>query len=69
MIFLFKYGITLDVFKVDGKVPVEKDILTIADIGSLSGVLKSFKNLRGMLPGPINLLFLAWFFDRELPQH
>ena len=45
------------VFKAEGKVPVEKDILAIKDIGSLSVVLKSFRNLRGMLDGPIDLFF------------
>ena len=57
MIFLFNIGITFVVFKVEGKVPVEKDILGIRDIGSLSGVSKSFKNLRGMLHDPIDLFF------------
>ena len=57
------------VFKVEGKVLVEKDILAIKDIGSLSVALKSFRNLRGMLDGHINLLFLAWLFHRERPQH
>ena len=46
-------------FKVEGKVPVEKDILAIKDIGSLSVVLKSFRNLRGMLDGLIDLLFFS----------
>ena len=54
----FSYiGITFAVFKVEGKVPVKKDILAIKDIGSLSVVLKSFRNLRGMLDGPIDLFF------------
>ena len=52
-------GITFTVFKVEGKVPVEKDILAIEDIGSLIGVLKSFRNLRGTLDGPIDLLFFS----------
>ena len=42
-------GITFAVFKVERKIPVEKDLLAIRDVGSLSGVLKSFNNLRGML--------------------
>ena len=50
-------GITFTVFKVEGKVPIKKDIVAIRDIGSLSGVLKRFKNLRGMLHGPIDSLF------------
>ena len=53
----FYIGITYAVFKVEGKVPIEKDILAIKDIDSLSVVLKSFKNLRGMLDGPIDLFF------------
>ena len=52
-------GITFAVFKVEGKVPVEKDILAIKDIGSLSVVLKTFRNLSGMLDGPIDLLFFS----------
>ena len=52
-------GITFAVFKVRGKVPVEKDKLAIKDIGSLKVVLKSFRNLRGMLDGPIDLLFFS----------
>ena len=56
----FSYiGITFAVFKVEEKVPVKKDILAIKDIGSLSVVLKSFRNLRGMLDGPIDLLFFS----------
>ena len=72
MIILFFYiGITFAVFKVEGKVPIEKDILAIKDIDSLSVVLKSFQNLRGMLDGPIDLFFtlvtdnflsICWFF-------
>ena len=67
----FYIGITYAVFKVEGKVPIEKDILAIKDIDSLSVVLKSFKNLRGMLDGPIDLFFtlvtdnflsICWFF-------
>ena len=52
-------GITFAVFKVEGKIPVEKNILAIKDIGSLSVILKSFRNLRGMLEGPIDLLFFS----------
>ena len=62
-------GITFAVFKVEGKVPIEKHILAIKDIGSLSVVLKSFRHLGGMLYGPIDFLFLAWLFHRELPQY
>ena len=40
-----------------GKVPVEKYILAIKDIGSLTVVLKSFRNLRGMVDGSVDLLF------------
>ena len=67
----FYIGITYAVFKVERKVPIEKDILAIKDIDSLSVVLKSFKNLRGMLDGPIDLFFtlvtdnflsICWFF-------
>ena len=49
----------MEQLKYMGKVPVEKDILAIKDIGSLSVVLKSFRNLRGMLDGPIDLLFFS----------
>ena len=52
-------GITFTVFKVEGKVPVEKYILAIKNIGSLTVVLNSFRNLRGMLDGPIDLLFYS----------
>ena len=52
-------GITFAVFKGEGKVPVEKDILAIKDIGSLIVVLKSFRNLKGMLDGLIDLLFFS----------
>ena len=52
-------GITFTVFKVEGKVPVEKYILVIKNIGSLTVVLNSFRNLRGMLDGPIDLLFYS----------
>ena len=50
-------GIKFAVFNVKGKIPVEKYILAIKDIGSLSVVLKSCRNLRGMLDGSIDLLF------------
>ena len=59
MIFLLNIGITFAAIKVKGKLPVEKDILGIRDIGRLSGVLKSFKNLRGMLHDPIDLSFFS----------
>ena len=52
-------GITFTVFKVEGKVPVEKYILAIKNIGSLTVVLNSFRNLKGMLDGPIDLLFYS----------
>ena len=52
-------GIIFAVFKVEGKVPVEKDILAIKDFGSLSVVLKSIRNLRGVLDGPIDLLLFS----------
>ena len=56
---------TFAVFKVEGKVPVEKDILAIKDIGSLSVVLKSFRNLRGMLDDPIDLLFFSLIISQR----
>ena len=51
-------GITFAVFKVKEKVPFKKDIIAIRDI-SVSVVLKSFRNLREMLDGPIDLLFFS----------
>ena len=59
VIILFIYWNYFAVFKVEGKVPVDKDILAIKDIGSLSVVTKSFRNLRGMLDGPNDLLFFS----------
>ena len=55
------------VFKVEEKVLVEKDLLAIRDTGSLSFVLKSFRNLRGMVL--LICYFLAWLFCRELHEH
>ena len=49
-------------------VKFEKDALSIKDTGSLTVVLKSFRNLRGMLDGLVDLLFLRLLFDRERPQ-
>ena len=46
------------VFKVEEKVLVEKDLLAIRDTGSLSFVLKSFRNLRGMVL-LIDMLFFS----------
>lgn len=39
-------GITFAVFKVEGRVPVKKDILAIWNIGSLSVVLQNKRNAR-----------------------
>ena len=55
-------------FKLEGMVKFEKDALPIKDTGSLAVVLKSFRNLRGMLDGLVDLLFLRLLFDRERPQ-
>ena len=52
-------GIKFAVFNVKGKVPVEKYILAIKDIGLVSVILEIFRNLRVMLDGPIDLLFLS----------
>ena len=60
--------ITFAVLKVERKALVEKGILAAKDIGSLSFVLISIRNLRGMLDSLIDLLVLAWLFHRELPQ-
>ena len=59
-------GITFAVFKVEGQVPVEKDILAIRDIDSLSGVLNSFKKLRWILHGPIDLLFFSFVISQRI---
>ena len=55
-------------FKLEGMVKFEKDALSIKDTGSLAVVLKSFRNLRGMLDGLVDLLFLRLLFGRERPQ-
>ena len=55
-------------FKLEGMVKFKKDALSIKDTGSLAVVLKSFRNLRGMLDGLVDLLFLRLLFDRERPQ-
>ena len=52
-------GIKFAVFNVKGKVPVEKYVLAIKDIGLVSVILEIFRNLRVMLDGPIDLLFFS----------
>ena len=52
-------------FKAEGKVAVGKDILPTWDIGSLSEVWNNFRNLVGMLEGPVDLLFCRIFISES----
>ena len=54
-------GITFAIFKLSGKVPDENDRLAINDIGLLSAVCNNFRNLLGILEGPVDLLFFSSF--------
>ena len=46
---------------VEGKIPIEKDKLAKRAIGSLRAFWNSFRNLVGILEGPVDLLFLNIF--------
>ena len=48
--------ITVAVFKLLGKFSDEDDKLSINDIGLLSAVWNKFRNLQGILEGPVDLL-------------
>ena len=54
-------GITFAIFKLLRKVPDENDKLAMNDIGLLSAVWKNFRNLLGILEGPVDLLFFSSF--------
>ena len=54
-------GITFAIFKLLGKVLDENDKLAINDIGLPSAVWNNFRNLLGILEGPVDLLFFSFF--------
>ena len=54
-------GITFAIFKLLGKVQDVSDKLATNDIGLLSAVWNNFRNLLGILEGPVDLLFLSYF--------
>ena len=56
-----KIGVTFANFKLLRKVPDENDKLAMNDIGLLSAVWKNFRNLLGILEGPVDLLFFSSF--------
>ena len=49
-------GITLAIFRFDGKIPVEKDKLIILKIGSKIECFNNVIMLEGILKGPVDLL-------------
>ena len=51
------------ILKPEGKFPVEKEILAIQDIVSLTKVWNNFKNLVEMLEGSVDLLFFRFFIS------
>ena len=66
MIVFFDYwNYTFAVFRAEGKFPVEKDVLAIKDVGLLSEVWNNFRNLLGMLEGPVDLLFFRFFISES----
>ena len=54
-------GVTFAIFKLSGKLPVENDKFAISDIGLPRAVWNDFKNLLGILAGPIDLQLLDSF--------
>ena len=56
-----KSGITFAVFGFVWKIPVENDKLAKRSIGSLKAFWNSFRNLVGILGGPVDLMFLSTF--------
>ena len=58
---ILNIGITVEIFKLLGKVPDENDKLVINNIGLLSAGWKKFSNLLGMLEGSVDLLFFSSF--------
>ena len=57
--------ITFAIFRVEGKFPIEKVILAIKDVGSLSEVWNNFRNLVGMLEDVVDLLFFRFFISES----
>ena len=51
------------ILKPEGKFPVEKEILAIQDIVSLTKVWNNFRNLVEMLEGSVDLLFFRFFIS------
>ena len=58
-------GITFATFKLSGKLPVENDKFPISDIGLLRVGWNNFKNLLGILAGPVDLLLLNYFITNN----
>ena len=58
---ILNIGITVEIFKLLGKVPDENDKLVIDNIGLLNADWKNFSNLLGMLEGSVDLLFFSSF--------
>ena len=56
-------GIIFAIFKFAGKIPVENDKLAISNIGLLRGVWNNFRNLIGILEGPVDLSFFRLFIS------
>ena len=54
-------GITFAIFKLLGKVPDENDKLAINDIGLPSVIWNDFRNLLGILEGPVDLSSFSSF--------
>lgn len=53
------------ILKPEGKFPVEKEILAIQDIVSLTKVWNNFRNLVEMLEGSVDLLFFRFFISES----
>ena len=59
-------GITFATFKLSGKLPVENDKFLVSEIGLLRvGWRNNFKNLLGILAGPVDLLLLNYFITNN----